>query len=169
MAPALRLDGLPHGPDDWMFCNRRGRFLNPESLSQLFDRVVKRADVPRIRFHDLRYTHASLLVAHGVPIKVVTERLGHSHPGFTMHTYQHLLPGMSAAAAEQFAILVTTASRWTSTGSSSLLGPVSGQHHDRAGRQRRVTTLNTRRRPRHPDLGLHMVAGAGFEPTTFGL
>ena len=70
----LRLDGLPHGPDDWMFCNRRGRFLNPESLSQLFDRVVPHADVPRIRFHDLRHTHASLLVASGVPIKVVTER-----------------------------------------------------------------------------------------------
>jgi integrase len=46
----------------------------------------------------------------GVPIKVVTERLGHSHPGFTMHTYQHLLPGMSAAAAaEQFAVLVAGA------------------------------------------------------------
>ena len=107
----LRLDGLPHGPDDWMFCNRSGRFLNPESLSQLFDRIVQRSELPRIRFHDLRHTHASLLVAHGVPIKVVTERLGHAHPGFTMHTYQHLLPGMSAAAAEQFAILVAAASR----------------------------------------------------------
>ena len=40
----LRLDGLPHGPDDWMFCNPTGRFLNPESLSQLFDRIVQRAD-----------------------------------------------------------------------------------------------------------------------------
>ena len=42
----------------------------------------------------------------GVPIKVVSERLGHAHPAFTMHTYQHLLPGMSAAAAEQFAALI---------------------------------------------------------------
>ena len=63
-----------------------------------------------MRFHDLRHTHASLLVAHGVPIKVVTERLGHAHPAFTIHTYQHLLPGMSATAAEQFATLVTAAS-----------------------------------------------------------
>jgi integrase len=106
----LRLDGLPHGPDGWMFCNRKGRFLNPESLSHLFDWVVQRSELPRIRFHDLRHTHASLLVANGVPIKVVTERLGHSHPGFTMHTYQHV-PGMSAAAAEQFATLVAAASR----------------------------------------------------------
>ena len=42
----LRLDDLPHGPDDWMFCNRRGRFLNPESLSQLFDRIVDAASCP---------------------------------------------------------------------------------------------------------------------------
>ena len=45
-----------------------------------------------IRFHDLRHTHASLLVAAGTPIKVVSERLGHAHPGFTMNTYQHLCP-----------------------------------------------------------------------------
>ena len=40
-----------------------------------------------------------------------SERLGHAHPAFTMHTYQHLLPGMSAAAADQFAALIATASR----------------------------------------------------------
>jgi integrase len=57
------------------------------------------------------HTHASLLVAAGVPIKVVRERLGHAHPAFTIHTYQHLLPGMSAAAAEQFAALVDASSR----------------------------------------------------------
>ena len=37
---------------------------------------------------------------------MVSERLGHAHPGFTMHTYQHLLPGMDAAAAKQFAALI---------------------------------------------------------------
>ena len=67
--------------------------------------------MPRIRFHDLRHTHASLLVAAGVSIKVVSDRLGHAHPAFTMHTYRHLLPGMSAAAAEQFAALIGTESR----------------------------------------------------------
>jgi integrase len=83
----------------------------PESISQLFDRVVQRSGLPRVRFHDLRHTHASLLVADGTAIKVVSERLGHAHPAFTMHTYQHLLPGMSGAAAERFASLVATASR----------------------------------------------------------
>ena len=102
----LRDAHLPQDADDWMFCNTHGRFLNPESVTQLFDRIVQRSAVPRIRFHDLRHTHASLLVADGVAIKVVSERLSHAHPAFTMHTYQHLLPGMSATAAEQFATLV---------------------------------------------------------------
>lgn len=108
----LNRDGLAHGPDDWMFLNTSGRFLNPESVSQLFSRIVERTPgLARIRFHDLRHTHASLLVAVGVPIRVVSERLGHAHRAFTMHTYQHLLPGMSAAAAEQFAALIADPSR----------------------------------------------------------
>ena len=49
--------------------------------------------------HDLRHTHATLLLKADVPIKVVSERLGHSSPAFTMATYQHVLPGMQADAA----------------------------------------------------------------------
>jgi integrase len=69
----LQRDCLPHGSDDWMFCNTRGRFLNPDSITQLFDRVVQWSELPRIRFHDLRHTHASVLVADGVAIKVVSD------------------------------------------------------------------------------------------------
>ena len=107
----LEGDGLPAGIDDWMFCNTAGRFLNPQSISQLFDRILARTDIPRVRFHDLRHTHASLLIASGEDVKVVSERLGHAHPAFTMHTYQHLLPGMSAAAADRFATMIATADR----------------------------------------------------------
>ena len=89
-----------------MFLNRHHVAPSPESFSQLFQRCAAAAGLPRIRLHDLRHTHASLLVAAGVPIKVVSERLGHAHPGFTMHTYQHLLPGMSADAANRFAQLI---------------------------------------------------------------
>lgn len=84
---------------------------HPQSVSQLFDRIVARTDIPRVRFHDLRHTHASLLIASGEDVKVVSERLGHSHPAFTMHTYQHLLPGMSAAAADRFATMIAIATR----------------------------------------------------------
>lgn len=61
-------------------CNTSGRFLNRESITPLFDRIVRRNEMARIRFHDLRHTHASLLVADPIAIKVVSERLGHAHP-----------------------------------------------------------------------------------------
>jgi integrase len=102
----LVTEGATIDPSTPMFLNAHHRTPSPESFSQLFTRTTASCGLPRIRFHDLRHTHASLLVAAGVPIKVVSERLGHAHPGFTMHTYQHLLPGMGAAAATQFAALI---------------------------------------------------------------
>ena len=87
--------------------NPTGRFVNPESIAQLFHRIQRGLpELTRIRFHDLRHTHASLMIMDGVPVKVVSERLGHANVAFTIHTYQHLLPGMSAAAARQFAALL---------------------------------------------------------------
>jgi len=101
--------GLLTDQADPVFTNAGSHPIHPESLTQLFDRQVTRLDLPRIRLHDLRHTHASLLVAIGTPIKVVSERLGHAHPGFTMATYQHLLPGMGANAARDFAHMLATA------------------------------------------------------------
>jgi len=75
-------------------------------MSDAFQKLVKRSGLPRIRLHDLRHTHATLLLKAGVPIKVVSERLGHATPAFTMATYQHVLPGMQAEAAETFAELL---------------------------------------------------------------
>ncbi len=60
------------------------------------------ANVPPIRFHDLRHTHGSLLIKEGVPVKVVSERLGHADIAHTIQTYQHLLPGMQAEAARTY-------------------------------------------------------------------
>ena len=59
-----------------------------------------------IRLHDLRHTHASLLLADGVPVKVVSERLGHASPTITLSVYQHVLPGMGRQAADRFAALL---------------------------------------------------------------
>ena len=52
-----------------------------------------------VRFHDLRHTHASQLLKAGVPVKVVSERLGHATTSITMDIYAHTLPGMQAEAA----------------------------------------------------------------------
>ena len=63
---------------------------------------MRRVDIPRIRLHDLRHTHASLLLQAGVSPKVVSERLGHATVGFTMPVYAHVIPGMQADAAAAF-------------------------------------------------------------------
>lgn len=89
-----------------MFTTVQGHRINPDVLSQTFDRLVLSSGLRRIRFHDIRHTHASLLVQDGVPIKVVSERLGHSHPAFTAATYQHVLPGIQADAAARLAKLL---------------------------------------------------------------
>ena len=97
------------GGDDanrWVFRKPDGNLLHPQSLSQAFDRAVTDANVPKISLHGLRHTHATLLLKAGVPLKVVSERLGHSTPAFTMATYQHVLPGMQAEAAATFAALL---------------------------------------------------------------
>ncbi len=101
-------DGHPVGLNDAIFTNSQGAPVRPESISQLFTRQLARIDLPTIRFHDLRHTHASLLAASSTPIKVVSERLGHAHPGFTMATYQHVMPGMGASAAHTFGQMLTT-------------------------------------------------------------
>ncbi len=92
---------LGHRPDDIdiVFSALEGGPTHPDLFSQTFDRAVAKSTLPRIRLHDLRHTHASILLKAGVPVKVVSERLGHSSPAFTMTVYQHVLPGMQADAA----------------------------------------------------------------------
>lgn len=92
----------------WMFTDCRGGPVHPHAISQAFSRIARRASVPVIRLHDLRHTHATLLIATGVPVKVVSERLGHAMPSFTIDTYQHVLPGMQADAARVFLQLVSS-------------------------------------------------------------
>jgi integrase len=64
--------------------------------------------MPVMRLHELRHTHGTLLITAGVPVKVVSERLGHATPAFTIETYQHVLPGMQADAARVFERLVAS-------------------------------------------------------------
>jgi integrase len=103
---ALRTEergGKAPAKTDLVFSRPDGSWLHPDLFSQIFDRVVAKLDVPEITLHDLRHTHATILLMNGVPVKVVSERLGHASPAFTMSVYQHVLPGMQAEAAELFA------------------------------------------------------------------
>jgi len=89
--------------DGWVFTDARP--IHPHALSQVFERIARRAGVPVIRLHDLRHTHGTLLIKEGVPVKVVSERLGHANIAFTIQTYQHVLPGMQADAARTYELL----------------------------------------------------------------
>jgi len=94
-----------------VFALQDGSALHPDYLSRTFRAHGKKAKLPTIRLHDLRHTHATLLLAAGVPVKVVSERLGHSTVAFTMEVYQHVLPGDQRDAVQSLANAKTKAAR----------------------------------------------------------
>lgn len=97
-----QLTGRRWTMDGFVFARPDGTPIHPDYVSQSFERHLAKSSLPRIRLHDLRHTHATILLKAGVPVKVVSERLGHSSPAFTMTVYQHVLPGMQADAAKAF-------------------------------------------------------------------
>ncbi|MBO2532688.1 MAG: hypothetical protein CW342_07305 [Thermoactinomycetaceae bacterium] len=74
----------------------------PRRAIHVFHRIIKRADVPKIRFHDLRHTHATLLLQQGVDPKIVSECLGHASITLTLDTYSHVIPSLKKEAAMTF-------------------------------------------------------------------
>lgn len=102
----LERGGVDPAGDDLVFVKADGTSPHPDVISQLFDRTVAKLEVPRISLHDLRHTHATLLLMAATPVKVVSERLGHANVAFTMSVYQHILPGMQEQAAATFARLL---------------------------------------------------------------
>lgn len=73
--------------------------LTPAGLTVAFLRAAKKAGYEGLTFHGLRHTHASILLKHGVNIKVISKRLGHKNTTITLNTYAHLMPGMDEEAA----------------------------------------------------------------------
>lgn len=96
----LKLGKKPE-PDSFVIAQADGSPLQPRSLTHEWVRIVAKTSLPRIRFHDLRHTHASQLLSAGVHPKIASERLGHSTIGITLDLYSHVMPGMQANAAEQ--------------------------------------------------------------------
>lgn len=101
-------DRLRHGAgyvdEGLVFTRPEGTCWTPDSISQAFTRTISRLDVPVIRLHDLRHTHATLWIAAGVNIKLVSERLGHASVAFTLDRYAHVQPGQQAEVAAAMAI-----------------------------------------------------------------
>ena len=92
--------GARLAPREFVFAYDDGSPIHPACFSQIFSRRVAAAQVPRIRFHDLRHTHATLALRAHVHPKIVSERLGHSTVAITLDTYSHCIPSMQREAAE---------------------------------------------------------------------
>ncbi len=75
-----------------------GRPYDPHYVGEKFTELVYKLNYPQIRFHDLRHTHATMLLQQGVNPKIVSERLGHSQVSITLDTYSHVLPNMQKEA-----------------------------------------------------------------------
>jgi integrase len=90
-------EGMATAP---VFHDERGGWLRISNVGRRsLKPILERAGLPRIRFHDLRHTHATLLLVSGVNPKVVSERLGHASVEFTLKTYSHVLPTIQKDAA----------------------------------------------------------------------
>lgn len=79
--------------------NVDGSAPNPEAFSNLFVDLANRAGLPPIRLHDLRHSYATAALATGVPVKVVSQRVGHADVGVTLKGYAHVMPGDDEDAA----------------------------------------------------------------------
>ncbi|NMF01279.1 tyrosine-type recombinase/integrase [Aneurinibacillus aneurinilyticus] len=97
----LRTLKQQQGLNDMVVQSSKGTPVSPSNLIKEMKRIIKLAGVPPIRFHDLRHTHAILMLKNGEHVKVVSERLGHSKIQMTLDTYSHVLPNMQADAAKR--------------------------------------------------------------------
>jgi integrase len=96
----LRL-GVRQSDDTYVVAQADGQPLKPNSLTHEFVRFIAGAALPRVRFHDLRHSHATHLLASGVHPKIAQERLGHATIAVTLDLYSHVLPGMQEDAASR--------------------------------------------------------------------
>jgi integrase len=94
--------GCHMSEDDLIFCSPEGSPLRPNSVGRAWAKAVLQSGLPRIRMHDARHTHATILLKQGVNPKVVKERLGHASVQTTLDLYSHVVPGMQRDAALQF-------------------------------------------------------------------
>lgn len=93
------LIGAGYQDNDLIVCAADGTPAKPDTLTSDFSQFSKRHGFG-VRFHDLRHSHASQLLRQGIPVQVVSERLGHAKVSITLDIYAHLLPGMQEGAAQ---------------------------------------------------------------------
>lgn len=103
------ISGEPLKGDALVFSHANGEPLLPGTVSQAWRRLVERSGLRRLRLHDARHTHATIMLKGGVHPKIVQERLGHSSIELTLDTYSHVAPGLQEAAAQKFEDIMLSA------------------------------------------------------------
>ena len=87
---------------EWVFCNENGGAMDGDNLRhRVFYKTLAKAGLRRVRFHDLRHTFASLLIAQGESLAYVRDQLGHASIQLTVDTYGHLIPGTNRQAVDR--------------------------------------------------------------------
>ena len=97
------------GSSPWVFPSPTSGPISPDSVLHMLHRVLKRAGLPKVRFHDLRHTFATLAIQNGVDIKTVSGMLGHFSAGFTLDTYAHVTTAAQKEAARTMEKVLTAA------------------------------------------------------------
>ena len=97
------------GNSEWVFPSPTGGPMSPDSVLHMLQRVLKRAGLPRIRFHDLRHTFATMALQNGVDVKTVSSMLGHYSAGFTLDTYAHVTTDAQMKAAQTMGNILSRA------------------------------------------------------------
>jgi integrase len=87
---------------DLVICTNTGTMQDPRNVIRAMKRITKEAKVTAIRFHDMRHTHASILISSGVDVVKIAARLGHVNPKITLEFYAHLLPNSHSDVADIF-------------------------------------------------------------------
>lgn len=90
-----------------IFTTKTGTPINYRNLVRAFKLLLQNAGLPSIRFHDLRHTAASLMLNHGIPVIVVSRRLGHTKPSITLDVYGHMFPSIQVEAPQKIDDLIT--------------------------------------------------------------
>jgi integrase len=118
---AQKAGWVPKRLPEWVFCDEDGLPLRAGGMvRQSFQPLLVKANLPRIRFHDLRHSTATLLLTLGVHPKIVQELLGHSQIFVTLDVYSHILPTLQGEAMQQLNTLLTSSD-------SGEQGPIRGE------------------------------------------
>lgn len=98
----------PLSEDSLVFSHWDGSPLLPDTVSHTFMNLARKCGLNNIRLHDLRHSHASLLLKQNTHPKIVSERLGHANTLITLDLYSHVTPGLQQAAAKRFDSIIDT-------------------------------------------------------------